>query len=174
MKEKELPYHKDAGFKVPENYFEDFEARLMEKTGALNAEKNAVPQQSFKVPEGYFEAFENRMMDRLENETSRGKVIPLFSKKSLSYVAGIAAVLAVLFSSIVLNEGKQTDLKDLDMLVVENYLLETLDFDSPEDTEMINEAEFSFATSASPNLDREAILEYLRENVEETAILLNE
>ena len=174
MKEKELPYNKDAGFRVPENYFQDFEAKMMAKADSLDAGYNQINKKPFIVPEGYFENFEGRLMKRLENETPKGKVIPLFSKKTLSYVAGIAAVLAVLFSSVVFNEAQQQGFEDLDMLAVEDYLLETLEFGSPEDTEMLNEGEFSFATSAGPNIDRDAILEYLQENVEESALLLNE
>jgi hypothetical protein len=147
---------------------------MMEKTGSIKIEENSSAPKPFKVPDGYFESFENRLMDRLEEEAPKGKVIPLFSKKALSYVAGVAAVLAVLLSSVVFNETSEYDVEELDMLAVENYLLETFELTSPEETEMINEAEFSFATSDSPNLDREAILEYLQENVEETAILLNE
>lgn len=174
MKEKELAYGRDNGFRVPENYFRDFEARMMANISSIDAEENTSTAKAFIVPEGYFESFENRMMDRLEQEAPKGKLVPLFSRKTWSYVAGVAAVLAVLLSSVVFNETREYDIEDLDMLAVENYLLETFEFTNPEETEMINEAEFSFATSASPNLDREAILEYLQENVEETAILLNE
>ncbi len=51
MKENRLPYNKDTGFKVPEGYFQDFEARMMSRV-AEEEEKNA--ENPFKVPENYF------------------------------------------------------------------------------------------------------------------------
>jgi hypothetical protein len=174
MNKKELPYHKNPGFKVPSGYFEDFEARLMVKAEALDEKGKARNQHGFKVPPGYFENFEARMLPRLEQENSKPKVIPLFRRKAVSYIAGVAAVFAVLLSSIVFNKAQRNDFNELDLMAVENYLLETIDFASPEDTDLINNAEFSFASQASPSLDQEAILEYLQENIEETAILLNE
>lgn len=175
MKKNGLPYRKDAGFKVPENYFSDLEARLMAQI--TSEEKDTgLPQSSspFKVPDSYFEDFESRLNDRLDAEKKDIKVIPLFHKKHLSYLAGVAAVLVVIISSVVFNRSQNFDYNDLDVLAVENYLLETFEYTSPEETHLLKEGDFSFATSPNSNLDREALLEYLNENMEDPSLLLNE
>jgi hypothetical protein len=46
--------------------------------------------------------------------------------------------------------------------------------ENPEETPLVNEREFSYASSANSNLDQEAVLQYLQENIDEPSILLNE
>ncbi len=174
MKKKGLPYQQKSGFKVPEGYFQDFEDRMMRETVSLDKEEKEQPNNPFSVPDNYFDSFGQRMMERLKEEPKETKVIPLHRKKILSYVAGIAAVLAVIFSTVLLNNSQEVGFEDLDMLAVENYLLETLDIVNPEENPFINEREFSFATSPGDNLDREALYDYLNENIDDPSILLNE
>jgi hypothetical protein len=100
MKEKQLPYHQKSGFKVPDNYFQDFETRMMMKVTSEKREAN----NPFKVPEGYFAQAEAEILEKLDQQPQRSKVVPLFSRKNFSYVAGIAAVLAILFSTMVFNK----------------------------------------------------------------------
>lgn len=171
MKKKGLAYN-DSGFKVPKRYFEHFETSMMDRIQAEN--KLSSSKQPFKVPEYYFEDFEKRMLQKAGQEPKRVRVIPIFSKKTLSYVAGIAAVLAVLITSTIMNQTQKTTFEDLDMLAVENYLFETLDLSNPEETPMIDQKEISFAQGVDSSFDHEAVLEYLNENIEEPAILLNE
>lgn len=176
MNKKGLPYRKDSGFKVPENYFQDFEARLMAQVSAPE-EKSSLPENSapFKVPHAYFEQFESRLNDRLNIKETETRVIPLYNrKKLLSYVAGVAAVLAVIFSSVIFNRTQSFDYGDLDILAVENYLMESLEDPNPEETHVLKEGDFSFATLPNANLDREAVMEYLNENMEDPSLLLND
>ena len=174
MKKKGLPYRKDSGFKVPENYFQDFEARLMSQLPTV--EENFILHEKsspFKVPDAYFDQFESRLNERLNIKETR--VIPLNNrKKLLFYVAGVAAVLAVIFSSVVFNRSQSFEYNDLDILAVENYLLESFDYSSPEETHLLKEGDFTFATSPNAGVDREALLEYLNENMEDPSLLLNE
>lgn len=176
MSKKGLPYRKDSGFKVPEKYFQDLENRLMSQLPSTGDESLLSEKTSpFKVPDAYFEDFEARLNEKLELAEKDKKVISLFNrKKMLSYVAGVAAVLAVIFSSVVLNRPETFEYSDLDVIAVENYLMETFEFSSPEETHLLKEGDFSFATTPNASLDREAVLEYLNENMEEPSLLLNE
>lgn len=175
MNKKGLPYRKDTGFKVPENYFEDFETRFMGQLSSSEEDLLSTGTSSpFKVPDHYFEEFESRLTDRLPLETKEPKVIPLFNRKHLSYIAGVAAVLAIILSSVVLNRPQTFGYSDLDVIAVENYLLESFEFSSPEETHLLQEGDFSFATSPGKDLDREAVLEYLNDNMEDPTLLLNE
>lgn len=176
MKKKGLSYQDQAGFKVPEGYFQEFEARMMEKIASEKMEEPA-PENPFKVPEDYFDNFQDNMMQRLKNDglvEKEVKVVPLGRRKMWSYVAGIAAVLAVVFSSVVLKDSRQATFDELDVLAVENYILESFEFESTTETPLFEANEIEFAISSNPEIEREALLEYLKENIEEPALLLNE
>lgn len=174
MRKKGLAYRK-SGFKVPEGYFGSFEARMMDKINSLPRENELeFGRQPFKVPDNYFKGFENQMLQRIKQEPKSTRVIPMFRKKTLSYVSGIAAVLAVIITSAVINHSQKATFEDLDLLAVENYLFETLDLSNPEETPMIDHREISFAQEMDSQFDREAVLEYLNENIDEPAILFNE
>ncbi|WP_324721193.1 hypothetical protein [Salinimicrobium sp. HB62] len=168
MKKNRLPYSNKSGFKVPEGYFKDFESRMMERITDDDKEFGANP---FKVPENYFDQLGDRVFDKLDNSPKKGKVVPLFRKKTWSYIAGVAAVAAVLFSSVIFNENGEIGFEDLDITAVENYLLESLDMDNPNESPYVD---YELTASANPNIDKEALFEYLNENIEEPALLLNE
>jgi hypothetical protein len=175
MKENGLPYKNKSGFKVPENYFGDFEARMLDKVRSLEGEttlpENANP---FKTPDSYFDNFETRLFEKLEKDKKDPKVISLLKNKYLSYVATIAAVLAIIFATHQYTRTQSFDFEDLEITEVENYLLESFDHNTPEETHLIKEGYFSFTTSGSDKLNREAVLEYLNENMEDPSLLLNE
>ena len=171
MKKNRLTSGRGSGFKLPENYFEQFESRMMQKIAP--EERSILPKKSepFSVPAGYFEAFENRMLQKVKTESKEPKVIPLFSKRNLSYVAGVAAVLAVLLTSSLLDKPAGNSYEDLNLAAVENYLFETFEMSEAAETPFILEEEVNWNEDAE--IDKDALLEYLSENVEEPAILFN-
>lgn len=173
MKEKDL-HNIKSGFKVPDNYFQDFEHRFMDRIAELDNEHSLPGNNPFKVPDNYFAQFEDRFNERLKSEPKEVKVIPLFRRKAFSYVASVAAVLLVIITSVVLNPESDVTFKDLDVVAVENYLLETLDMSNPEDALLLSDQDAFLATSIGNTIDNDAVLEYLNENVDEPAILLNE
>ncbi len=168
MKENRLPYDKTGGFKVPEGYFQDFESRMMAQ---VTEEEKSFGDNPFKVPANYFEKFGDRVFARIENPPKEGKVVPLFKKKIWSYVAGVAAVAAIFFSSLVINTNGELGFEDLEITALENYLLESLDMENPTQPPF---TEYEVTASANPNIDKEALFEYLTENIDEPALLLNE
>lgn len=168
MKENGLPYKRDSGFKVPEGYFQDFEAEMMAR---ISFSEKGINEKPFKVPENYFEQLEERVFERLEKTPQKGKVIQLSNRRILSYVASVAAVLAILFTSIMYNSTSQVEFNDLDMVAVENYLFESLDLENPN---LAPVEDYNYTASANPNIDKEALLEYLNDHIEEPALLLNE
>lgn len=174
MKKNGLPYNK-SGLKVPGNYFEDFKTRMLNKVSSLDGKEEVLEDSNpFKVPDSYFEKFEGRLFEKLNKDKKRPKVISITNNKHLSYVAGIAAVLAILFTTHFYNRSQSFGFEDLEITAVENYLLETLDLTTPEETPLIKEGDFSFVTSNDAKLNREAVLEYLSENTEDPSLLLNE
>ena len=168
MKENRLPHDKTGGFKVPEGYFQDFEARMMAR---VTKEEKVFGESPFTVPEDYFQQFGGRVFEKLNNPSEKGKVIPLFRRKTWSYVAGVAAVVAILFSSVLFNDSGELGFDDLEITAVENYLLESLDMDNPDQAPYVD---YDLTASANPNIDKDALFEYLTENIDEPALLLNE
>lgn len=174
MKKNKLP-KKESPFKVPEGYFGNLENRILDavsETPALDsAEQNEVP---FKVPDQYFERFDSRLNEKLEQEKEPAKVIPLFRKESYYYVAGIAAVLiAFFFTEIYQPQQNEITVDSIEMVALESYLNETIEFAPTDVLHVFDEKEFA-PPQEGPVFDQEAVLEYLNENIEETAIIFNE
>lgn len=175
MKKNDLPDNKNSGFKIPDNYFGDFEARMLSKVSSLeNTDRLPEYSNPFKIPDSYFDKFEDRLFESLNKEKDHTKVISLITNKHFSYVAGIAAVLAIIFTTHFYNRSQSFGFEDLEITAVERYLLENLDHTTPEETQLFKEGDFSFASSNNAALNREAVLEYLSENIEDPSILLNE
>lgn len=173
MSKKGLPYHKHTGFSVPEGYFETLESRLRDRIA--REDEIGLPESTspFKVPDSYFERFSDRLHQRLEEQERPVKVIPLAKRKMVSYVAGIAAVLAVVFGSLLYSPAESVDFNDLDLLTVENYLLESIKY-SPEENQLLKEGDLSYSPPGDNVLDQEAVMEYLQENVDDPSLLLND
>lgn len=166
MKKNRLPYEK-GGFKVPENYFEEFESRMLRQVAL---EEKQFGDSPFKVPNHYFEQLEGRVFEKLE-APKKGKIISLNNRRTWSYVASIAAVLAVLLTSVVFTDAQKISYDDLDILALENYLLETIDPENPNHNPV---EDYDFSTALNPVIDKEALLDYLNDHIEEPALLLNE
>lgn len=88
---KNIP--KGTDYKVPENYFIDFQERLKvqiefeEMVGAKTAT-------GFTVPNGYFANFPEKVLQQTEQPT---KVVSLFKTKWLFAAASVAAIVLLLF-----------------------------------------------------------------------------
>ncbi|APX99816.1 hypothetical protein [Lacinutrix venerupis] len=111
MKNENLNNVKKTGFKVPQNYFEEFENSILTEAKL----KNLVSDSGFKVPEGYLDNFSVP----IEKET---KVISIFSKKNMLLVSSIAAAI-VLFFSLNVFDNSPLSFDDLDTTTVDNYIL---------------------------------------------------
>lgn len=180
MKENKLPYNHNKPFRVPENYFGSLEDRLMEKVASVQAQDedmkalDAGVDNGFKVPENYFDSFEDKLMSKLENKPKQPKVISLLNSEMFYYIAGTAAVFIALITTLFTNPSQPVGFEDLDVVTIEGYLHETLDFSKTDMSQYLNEGEFSFAPSGQSDADQEAVIEYLHETMEEPSMILNE
>ena len=78
--------HNDTGFKVPKNYFENFETELFQKL-------EIDVQTGFTVPQDYFKKVETKIVKQTSKPT---RVKQLSIKKIILYTSSIAA--AIVFS----------------------------------------------------------------------------
>ena len=113
MKNEKLHNIKSNGFKTPENYFDSIEDKFFER---LKFEENieGVNDSGFTAPEGYFDTLEDKILSKLEDKP----IVKLNSRKTLYYIAGIAASLLLLFA-IFLNNNDTT--QELSAEMVETY-----------------------------------------------------
>ena len=174
MKKKGLSYQDQAGFKIPPGYFKDFEDRFLEQLASPGFPVDQAGKNPFKTPDNYFSDFQERLMQKVKQEESSRKVVRLRRRRAWSNLAGIAAVLAVILTSKMLGGPEKASLQEIDLMAVEGYIIENLEWTSPTGTLLPEDAEVEFAVSSDPDIDKEALLEYLQENIEEPALLLNQ
>ena len=88
--------HTQAGFKVPDGYFDQLTDRVLENTQSQDVQDHA----GFIMPEDYLLSLEDRVMSRLEQQT---KVIPLQVSKSKQWLYPVLAMAALFIGFITIN-----------------------------------------------------------------------
>ncbi len=150
---------------TPEGYFENFEDRMMLRI----MEENLPESNGLRVPNTYFDSLEDRVVDRLEVNTEP-KVIPLFSKRTLIYVSGIAASLLLLIS--LWGRSGEMSLDELSANEVEEYIENGgIDLSSYEVMALLAEDELSEINIPSEVISDEQLETYLLENFDETSLI---
>ena len=145
-----------TGFKLPEDYFENFEGRLNERIledSTLNMESNG-----FKVPQNYFETFETRILDRIKSERET-KVVRLLSKQKLYYMAGIAASILIIIS-IMLTNRNRLSIDSLDTFAIERYLYQE-EFSNEDLAALYQSIELSETDFIDMNISEDTYNEYI-------------
>ncbi len=151
------------GFKVPETYFSDFDARLF---GKLEEEK--LPTETgFKIPEGYFETVEESVFERLELPSEKGKVIPLFSRKVWGYGASVAASAALVFFVFNMNKTQPDSFDTVQFSAISSYIEgENLGLDISEIESLLNEEEIGTIQFEHDLVSQDVLEEYLLDNID--------
>ena len=178
MSNKKLPYNAKSGFKVPDNYFQELEAKLLESiTSQVKATRfTAVKRKpGFTVPANYFENLEAEVLRKTGSNLEKGKIIKLWDRKEvLYYVAGIAAVFIFIISTV-LWKPSQTQihtLEGIELTTLEKYIEEGyLDMNYNEISAFISEEEFYINHMVTSDLNEEDVFEYLNETVEDPGLL---
>ncbi len=175
MKNNKLPYHSKHGFKVPKDYFENFEERLMNAVEQENNQADVLQAYSgkpgFTVPEGYFDSIEGRILNGVEAEA--GKVIPLFSVRKLFYAAAVAAVFIGIISTVFFrNDSTEYTMDSLELSALENYIEEGyFDLDFNQLSAFMTEEGYSFGDYSTSEFSDEAVYNYINENIEDPEFL---
>ena len=164
MKKEKLHNIKSSGFKTPENYFDSIEDKFFE---GLKVEESikGLNDSGFTAPEGYFDTLEDKILSKLEDKP----VVKLNSRKTLYYIAGIAASLLLLFA-IFFNNYDST--QELSAEMVETYF-ENSDLDSYELAELLVNADIleEDFTIVETEYKEENLESYLLENTDIETIL---
>ena len=106
-------------FKVPTNYFDEFENHLFKKINEEVLPKNI----GFKTPTGYFNKLDIKIKRKNNSKSKEGKLIPIVSKKTFMYAASIAAIVILVFS-VLKNSTPVYTLEEIKISKIENYINE--------------------------------------------------
>ncbi|MFD2824035.1 hypothetical protein ACFS5M_10155 [Lacinutrix iliipiscaria] len=158
MKRKDLKNIQDSGFKVPKDYFENFENTILNHARL----KEKVSHSGFSTPEGYFDTVEEHILNRISTKKST-KVISLIQKKSIIYASSIAAAIVLLFSIVDFNKTVTYD--SLEFETVENYILNE-DIDSEELASLFNDSDFSEDGFNAISFSEDDIENYVNDNLD--------
>ncbi|WP_350288177.1 hypothetical protein [uncultured Croceitalea sp.] len=154
--------HKNP-YKTPEGYFDSFNERLMDK---IVKEESIIPKNDgFSVPDLYFETFN----DKITNRTSP-KVVRLHSYRKYYYAAASIAAIAVLAFFFSQNNEPEFGFEDLASAEIAAYFENNeMKLTSYELAEVVNIENVAILdiTETENTIEKEMILEYLDENVDE-------
>lgn len=169
MKNKDLHNIKSTGFKAPDDYFSSFDEKVFSK---LDSEStlNTIKKTGFKVPENYFESLQAETLLK-HAERKETKVIPLFSKRNLIYISGVAAAILLLFNLSVFDKNPSFD--NLETNVVENYLMEEYFSTNDDIAALFTEDEIEQHVSIDHDFSESNIEEYLLNNADIESLLLD-
>lgn len=158
-----------SGFDLPQDYFNDFEDRLL-----LRMMEDGLPKSAgFKAPEGYFETFEDKIADVIDG-LEDPKALYIFRYKTLLFAAAAAACLLLIFS-LFDNFGTQHSLEDIPASTVEEYLNQgNLGLDTYDLLALMDEEEIEELMNITDMISAENLESYLIENLEETSYLIDQ
>lgn len=176
MKPNRKKYSQKSGFKIPEDYFRNFEEKIMRQLESEESVELPVRKSGFKTPSGYFENIEDNILSRVE--PGKPKVIRLLRKEYLFYAAAVAAIF-VLFLGNFFNNGINDPIgwDDVEVSAMENYInegydmgyidLNTSDYSDFmfQGNQLVNDEDFNYMNS-------EAVFEYIDENIEDPTFIL--
>jgi len=161
--------NKGEDFKLPEDYFANFNARLQERMKAEAEDEvlSFLPKSDgFKAPDGYFDQLTEQLKQRLAPRET--KIINLRTYRKVGY--SVAAVAAIFILVFVLRPTSETPIEfsDLANAEIASYFEDTQwDVTTAQLAEVIPVEEVELADLVETDLESENILEYLDENIED-------
>lgn len=174
MNKSQLPYHQKPGFKVPDNYFEDFESKILREVGIekslLEIDKIAP---GFSVPNNYFETLENEILQKVESTEKKGKIISLFNTSRYYYAAAVAAVFIGIVSTLFFSPVTQDyNLDSLEFAAIENYIEEGyIDLNYNQLSSFITEEGYTYDNFYTSGLSDDEVFDYINETIEDHELL---
>lgn len=156
--------NKNNPFKTPEDYFEGFDDRLMER---LSEESSSIPKKDgFEVPDNYFETFHESIVKKIASEET--KVISLKPYRKFYYAAASIAAIMLVIVGLQWNVTPEPTFEDLVNSDIDTYF-ENNEFGLSmyEIGEVIPVHELEINDILENRFEEEQMLDYLNENIED-------
>lgn len=176
MKPNRSKYSKNSGFQIPEDYFGEFEERMLNRLGEQEEVSLPAIESGFGVPDAYFESIEDSILSKTVGSPS--KVRPLFRKEYLFYAAAVAAIIVLVLGNFFKTEAYQPlgwddiEISAMEEYIDEGYEMGFIDLNASEysdiilsDGKLIDDSDFYAVNS-------DAVFDYLNENIEDPAYIL--
>ena len=155
-------------FKVPTNYFDEFENHLFKKINEEVLPKNI----GFKTPTGYFKKLDIKIKRKNNSKSKEGKLIPIVSKKTFMYAASIAAIVILVFS-VLKNSTPVYTLEEIEISNIENFINEgNIQLKQYEISILFTDEILNNITSNQSRLSGNQLENYLLENINDLNDLL--
>ena len=166
----------NSPFKVPEDYFSNFEEKMMREFDEVKSEIPADIRTGFKVPQDYFENLEENILAKTEEKEPR--VISLFKKEYLFYAAAVAALFIMMIGDVFKSGPEQSPgWDDLEISAMENYIDEGyemgyIDLNISDYSEFIDHNNMLVDEEDFNEINSEAAFEYIDENIDDPSFIL--
>lgn len=157
IKKNETALPLKTGFTTPTSYFTNLEEKLLHK---ISVKEDTKKETGFIAPDDYFDNLDGEILHKIT--ATETKVIKLFSKKQLLYVASIAAVGILSLFIINPNNSNLPTFEDIEYAAFEEYLnTEDLDISGLELAELYEIDTNDLNNISFLSIDDENILDYL-------------
>lgn len=161
MKKNKTHNIKNTGFKVPEGYFDSLEDQIMNQV-----KLSEVDDAGFKIPDDYLDSIEDSVFNTISQEKTT-KVIPLFSKRNILYISGIAATILLLLNLSIF----KNDSWDIEAQTVENYMIDEA-ISSYEIASLLEDEDLIEENFVNHNFSDENIENYVLDNIDIEELIL--
>ena len=167
MNKKDLHKNINSGFKVPKDYFENFEDNFLNEIKL----KEAINDSGFDVPKEYFESFDDKLFEKIKGDYQPVKVIRLSRKKVLYFISGAAAALLLLFTVVFNFIENDNDVVSVEL--VQTYFDDS-EINAYELAELLDESDFleEDFSIIDTDFEEDNLEEYLLENSDIENIIL--
>ncbi|KZS38625.1 hypothetical protein AWE51_13585 [Aquimarina aggregata] len=176
MKDKKT-HKNDSGFKTPENYFESFNHRLLEKIALSEKQKTSTLKKmdsGFKVADDYFISAHDTILQKTIAPKPKSKLRNLISTKNIIYVSGVAAMIALILS-ISITKKSPLDFDTIEMTAIYEYLNEENIELSTTDIAGLLDEDINYIQTFEDELgNHDNLLDYLSEEDLENEIIFTE
>ncbi|MGC1473930.1 MAG: hypothetical protein WA775_15160 [Psychroserpens sp.] len=170
MKKTALHTIKHSGFKVPDNYFSEVEARILTDV----ALREHGDQSGFQIPDAYLKELDDKILAKVSEEKST-KVISTLNWRQIASVSAIAASLVLMFQIFYSSENntEQPTFDTLEIGAIENYIDQET-YTSLDLASLLTEEELSKDTFIDDELSEKTLETYLLEQDELDDLILEQ
>ncbi|CAH8290639.1 hypothetical protein EV196_107151 [Mariniflexile fucanivorans] len=159
MNTNKLHNIKEAGFKVPKDYFESLEDIVLSEVKL----QETISKPGYKVPDHYFNSLEDKIINAVQPQKDT-KVIKLITWQKASYAAAIAASF-ILIINIFFNKTEHITIETIEIASIENYIIDE-DLETDEFASLFTKEDLMDVQLIHDGYSSETLENYVFDNLE--------
>ena len=155
-------------FTVPENYFEEFDARMMQKIEETQLPKSP----GFTVPDGYFDSVEETILQNNIPQQQNVQVLSLHKQRIFKIVATVAACFAIFMTIDFFSPLSTSSIEDIDTASISAYIEDgNIDYSTDEIASYLKEEDLSTLEISTESITKENLTDYLLNHIDDNTFL---